>query len=95
MTPEEILEEVAEMLDKDEKITSFPSLQGALIGWAQPWGVDGRRPLRLVYSASKCIDIFMEKGMSHEEALEWLAINTEGGYVGPDTPIVMHGEDWT
>ena len=94
MTPDEILEQVDEMLDKDQKITQFPDFKGALIGWAYPWDSSGNRPLRLIYSASKCLDIMVDEGMSHEEALEWLSINTEGGYLGVDTPIIMHGEVW-
>lgn len=100
MTPEEILEEVAGMLDEDEEINQFPTLKPALIGWAEPWqpckdGKGAERPVRLIYSAAKCIKVFMERdGMDYEEALEWLTTNTEGGYLGPHTPIIMYGEEF-
>jgi hypothetical protein len=95
MTPDEILEYAGEMAENNEiDLIQFPDLKSALIGWAEPWNPGGTRPLRLVYSASKCIEALMEQGMDDEEAREWLCVNTEGGYLGPHTPIVMHG-DWT
>lgn len=100
MTPDEILEEVAEMLDEDEEVTQFSGLKAALIGWAEPWQPcenypGAERPVRLIYSAAKCIKVFMERdGMDYEGALEWLTTNTEGGYLGTDTPIVMYGDEF-
>lgn len=49
--------------------------------------------MRLIYSVSKCIEIFVEEqGMTYEEALEWFSFNVEGGYVGEKTPIWCHDE---
>jgi hypothetical protein len=90
-TPDEILEEVTKMCP-DENVIEFPDLHGALVGWANPWMNDGTRPTRLVYNGEKCVELMVAGGMSYEEASEWLSINTEGGYLGPHTPIVLHSE---
>jgi hypothetical protein len=95
MTPDEILEILEERLDEEEFPVMFPDLKDALIGYASVWSVDGHQPIRLIYSAKKCVDIFTERdGMTVEEALEWISVNTEGGYLGPQTPIIMYGEEW-
>ncbi len=59
-------------------------LDAALIGF-------GRRfsELVAVYSYSKCIDIFVKSGMSHEEAVEYMEYNVIGAYLGSRTPIFM------
>lgn len=85
MTPDEILEVVR---DCEEEIIQFPDLKDALIGWSTPW--QGRRSTVLAYSARKCIECMMKDGMSEEEAREWLELNTEGSYLGPNTPIIIH-----
>ena len=47
----------------------------------------------VVYSRSKCIDIFMQRdGMTDEEALEFFEYNVEGAYVGEKTPIWVDDE---
>ena len=42
---------------------------------------------RIIYSKIKMVDILMEEGMSHEEAVEYLEYNVWGAYVGKGTPI--------
>jgi hypothetical protein len=73
----------------DEEVIRFPDLDDALIGFSNPWDTSGIQPTRLIYSYSKCVEI-LSQSMSHEEAVEWMSYNTEGGYLGPHTPIVMH-----
>ena len=91
MTPEEILEYMKE--NCDEKVIQYEGLEEALIGWANPWDTSGIQPMRLIYSAAKIIKVMIEdKGMSEEEASEWLSYNTEGAYLGEHTPIIMHGD---
>lgn len=70
----------------DEELMVADGLDNAVIG------ID-EMSMRLIYSVSKCIDIFIdEQGMTHEEALEWFSFNTEGSYVGEKTPIWCHDE---
>lgn len=43
---------------------------------------------RLIYDVDKCVRIVMERdGMTTEEAMQFLAFNTFGAYVGEQTPI--------
>lgn len=43
---------------------------------------------RLIYDVDKCVRILMERdGMGADEAMEFLAFNTFGAYVGEQTPI--------
>ena len=42
---------------------------------------------RVIYSVSKCVDIFTEQGMTAEEAVEYFEFNTRGAYMGDQTPI--------
>ena len=46
--------------------------------------------MRLIYSVSKCIDILIEEGMEHEDAIEHFEYNVSGAYVGEQTPIWCH-----
>ena len=92
MSPDEILAMIDEMAD-DQEVLQYPDLKDAIIGWAEPWDTNGTTPVRLVYSAEKCIEIFMTRdGMDREGALEWMSFNVEGGYIGPHTPIIMYGD---
>jgi hypothetical protein len=89
MTPDEIIDVVSSI---DENVIQFSDLNDALIGWADPWNTDGSRPVRLVYSAAKCLDCLMNRdGMTEESAMMWLGENLESMYVGAHSPIIMHG----
>ena len=67
----------------------YTNLDAAFIGAADVWHPDGSRVTRAVYDGAKLVDLFEADGMTQEEALEHINFNVEGGYVGPDTPIVM------
>lgn len=72
--------------DESDEFLIADGLDKAIIGLEE-------RSMRLIYSVSKCIEIFVEdQGMTHEEALEWFSFNVEGGYVGEKTPIWCHDE---
>lgn len=43
----------------------------------------------VVYDASRCIEILIERGMNHEEALDYFHHNTLGAWVGPNTPMFL------
>lgn len=49
---------------------------------------------RLIYSSKKCLEILVEEGMSHEDALEHFEYNVTGSYVGEKTPIFMETVDY-
>ena len=42
-----------------------------------------------VYDRDKCIDILESQGMTPEEAQEYFYFNTQGAYVGEQTPIFL------
>ena len=46
--------------------------------------------LRLVYSRTKVVEVFMrDDGMTEEDAIEHAEYNTFGAYVGEQTPIFI------
>lgn len=55
----------------------------AIIGLSEEWMAIPR----IVYSKVKMVDILIEEGMSHEEAVEYLEYNVWGAYVGEGTPV--------
>ena len=66
----------------------YDGLEDALIGTASVWHPDGSRVERAVYQGEKIVDVYMSQGMSDEEAIEFINYNTDGGYLGEDTPII-------
>lgn len=75
MTQEDILDQYP-----DDTFLFADGLDDAIIG------VD-EVTRTIIYSVSKCIEIFMEQGMSYEEAVEYFEFNTRGAYMGEKTPI--------
>lgn len=58
----------------------------AIIGLGQQFS---RKPI-VVYDRPKCIEILMKRdGMSHEEAEEFFEFNTQGAWVGEQTPMFV------
>jgi hypothetical protein len=64
----------------DEEILRADGLDEAIVGIEEG-------SLRLIYSKSKCIGIFVNEGMDVEDALEHYYYNVVGSYVGEKTPI--------
>ena len=60
----------------------------AIAGISSVWQ-GNQRVETLIYSGQKLMEIFMDEGMTDEEAIEWISFNIEGAYVGPSTPIIM------
>ena len=60
----------------------------AIAGISSVWQ-GNQRVETLIYSGQKLMEIFMDEGMTDEEAIEWIAFNIEGAYVGLATPIIM------
>jgi hypothetical protein len=85
VTPEEILESLR---DNYPECLVADGFEGALVGV-----VDGacREPVAC-YDYEKCVEIFMAKGMSEEDAHEWMSFNVLGAYCGEYTPLFLH--DW-
>jgi hypothetical protein len=70
-------------------MTLFDGLEDALVGYSDVWMADGERVQRAVYSGEKMIEIFMQQGMTDEEAAEWISFNVDRVYVGSSTPIIF------
>lgn len=68
----------------------YDECDDALMGIAERCG----QPSLAVYSHPKLVASFMKRGMSHEDACEWVGFNIQGGWLGPHTPIVVVTEGW-
>ena len=64
----------------------------AVIGSATPW-IGNSRVEVLVYDGNKIVENLVSKGMTEEEALEYVEFNIEGAYVGETTPIIVWSGD--
>ena len=51
--------------------------------------INPHHPMVVVYDYQKCVEILMAKGLSDEEAVEYLEFNTLGAYVGKNGPLYM------
>jgi hypothetical protein len=79
MTPDEIIEELAEL---DEAILTADGFDAALLGYVQVFS-----RIVALYDREKCIAILMERDeMSLEDAEEYFDFNVVGGYHGEKTP---------
>jgi len=66
----------------------FDGYDDAVIGiTTNHWRDDGEKVL--VYSGEKMVELMMAEGSSQEDALDHIAYNCEGGYLGPATPIIV------
>ena len=59
--------------------------EDALLGLARKKGAADS----LAYYYDKCVAILVERGMSDEEAIEWMEFNVVDAYVGPTTPVFI------
>jgi len=64
----------------DEEILSADGLDDAIIGLEM-------NSMKLIYSVSKCLEKFVEDGMTEDEAIEYFEYNVFCAYVGDHTPI--------
>jgi hypothetical protein len=46
----------------------------------------GGNPI-VLYNRTRCIEILIEEGMTHEDAEDHFCFNVEGSYVGEQTPM--------
>lgn len=62
-------------------------------GYADVWH-NNERISTIIYSGHELIEQMVnEDGMTEEEAMEYIAYNIEGAYVGSSTPIIMWDYD--
>lgn len=43
-----------------------------------------------VYDYQKMVQVFIDQGMTDEEAAEWVDYNITGAYIGEGTPIIVY-----
>jgi hypothetical protein len=79
-----IKEKIEEILGEDENVLLADGFEDAFVGIGRQFG----RPIA-VYDRFECIEILIKEGMSEEEAEEYFQYNTEGAWVGDQTPIFL------
>jgi hypothetical protein len=68
----------------------YDDLNEAELGIASVWNPDGTRIDRMVYSAEQIIQIYQKRdNMTEEQAIEFIEFNTDGSYLGEQTPIIV------
>lgn len=77
-------EKLDEYIGDDYSILLADGLDEAFIGI----GWQFNTPLA-VYDRDKCMEILVSQGMTPEEAQEYFYYNTQGAYVGEQTPIFI------
>jgi hypothetical protein len=71
----------------EEQYLQADGFESALIGFVYPWP---HRQKTAVYDREKCIEILMERdGMGRGDAEEFFDYNTDGAYVGEQTPLFL------
>lgn len=78
-------------LNEDESIPLANGFELAFMGVARQFN----KPFA-VYDRTRCLAILMNQGMDIEEAEEFMSFNTEGAWVGENTPafLVPTMDDW-
>ena len=59
-------------------------LNAAMVGY-----YSGESGPRLIYDYNRLVDVFMEDGMSCDEAAEWVDYNIMGAYFGEGSPVIV------
>ena len=78
-------QEIADFLEElNPDALMYDGFEGALVGIASRCST---LPLAL-YDRSRCIQILVNQGMSHEEAEDYFCYNVEGCWAGPNTPLI-------
>jgi hypothetical protein len=77
-------QKIEEVIGEDESVVLADGFESAFIGIGRQFGY----PIS-VYDKEKCIKILEEQGMSTGEAEEYFSFNTEGAWVGEQTPIFL------
>jgi hypothetical protein len=80
-----IQETLEQSLTEDEDIPLADGFEVAFLGVARQFNT----PFA-VYDRIKCLAILMDQGMDLSDAEEYMAFNTEGAWVGKNTPAFLH-----
>lgn len=78
----------SEATAQNPEALSVEELDSALIGY----GGQYPEPPVLIYDYDKCISEFIRRGMSCEQAIEWMDFNVAGVYLGKGTPMFIRTE---
>ena len=73
----------------------FDGFDKALMGVAEVWvptGVGMSLVEKAVYDGERMVRVLMRKGMTEEDAREYISFNVEGAYLGLETPIIYWPE---
>jgi hypothetical protein len=79
-----IKEKIEEILGEDENVLLADGFEDAFVGIGRQFG----KPFA-VYDRFECIEILIKEGMSEEEAEDYFQYNTEGAWIGDQTPIFL------
>lgn len=91
MTRDEIVDHINDMGLEDEEIILFDGMENAFLGIAERFEDHGHVYFA-VYSYKKMVTSLrgrFGRGMSREDAIDWLEFNTVGLYAGPGTPAIL------
>jgi hypothetical protein len=81
VTFEELRESLAEV--NDEAIL-FDGFEDALVGIADRFGMASVA----LYDRNKMVEVLMQDGLTHEDAVEYLDFNVFGLWAGDHTPVI-------
>ena len=69
----------------------FDGFHKAFMGVAEVW-VPNKAGMVLVekaiYDGYRMVRVLMRRGITEEDAREYISYNVEGAYMGPETPII-------
>lgn len=79
-------ETIAVLAEQNPEALLFDGFEGALVGIAR----QQNKPPLAVYDREKCLEILCKRdGLTYEEAEECFGFNTEGAWLGPNTPLIL------
>lgn len=83
-------QKIREQIEQDSPDTLFADgFDDAIIGIARRCG----QPDLIAYSVSKCVDVLVSQGLTHEDATEHFEFNVVGAWVGPHTPTFVYDQE--
>ena len=78
-------QDIADMYGDELLFIDPEKFDKCIIGVASRCGMQSS----VVYDRDELIKVYMDEGMTEEEASEWISYNVEGAYVGETTPLIM------
>ena len=79
---------IDELLERGEEhnLIKWDGCDKAIIGIGYRCG---QHPM-YVYDYPRLVEVFIDQGMTQDEAEEWVDYNIAGAWVGESTPIIMY-----